>query len=123
MSLLGALFLLIGFVLIIKVFNLVEKVGDVMRIAKSALADIHDPDMHDDAKGIALRKYSIRLFALFITLMLGFVLAVFVPVGLIWILSLAGLISFDNVIATAFSYEFILVSTILLFAYLWLVHK
>jgi hypothetical protein len=123
MSLAGATLLVIGFVVLSKIFGLIQKSTAVIDVAKLALTDLRNPGLDDDAKEIALQRHAKRLFGLFLLLTLGGAAALFLPVGLIWLLEQLGLLSFNAVIDTTLSWEFLLASTLLALAILWIARK
>lgn len=113
MALFGAVILVAGFIIVIKWLKLVEKSLEVIQIAKSALTDLQNPQLHDDAKEVALQKHAKQLFILFFLLTLGGLAALMLPAGLVWLLDQVGILSFNAVMAMILSWPFILASTVL----------
>ena len=108
---LGAVFLVIGFILIFKLFSIVEKSRIVLSEAKQALLIIRNPVLADDLKEVELQKKAKTLFSLFFGVSLGSAMAVLLPVLLLWTVSLTGVISFEETIEFTLSWEFLLVTT------------
>jgi hypothetical protein len=123
MTLVGVAILVAGFVVLIKIFGLVEKSGEVFKISKLALADLQNPDLDDEAKEVALQLYAKRLFSLFILLTIGGAAALVLPAGLLLLLEKMDFLSFSNVLAVTLSWEFFLVISVLIIAVILLAKK
>ena len=61
----GAIFLVIGFIIVLKVFKLVEKSTRVIDISRRAVADLRSSELDDDAKESAMQSHAKQLFGLF----------------------------------------------------------
>ena len=107
MSLLGAVFIVIGFAAIAYLLRLPKYAGEVFTKVNSAMLALRDPDLGDDQKEKLLQQYAIRMFALLGILTGGSVLALTVPLGLVWTLGLVQIMSFDGVLETLVQWEFI----------------
>lgn len=112
MALAGAIFLVVGFVALVRIFGLVTKCGDVFGLVRSSLAVVRNPSMDDEAKESALQSNAKRLFSLFFLLTTGAVLALALPTGVIWILDALHVLSLDAVIKVTLSWQFLLGSTL-----------
>ena len=112
MALAGAIFLVVGFVALVRMFGLIKKCGDVFELVKSSLAVLRNPALDDDAKESALQSHATRLFSLFLFLTLGAALALGLPAGMIWILDVLHVVSLRAVIEVALSWQFLLGSTL-----------
>lgn len=112
-SYIGATIIVVGFIVCIKLFKLVELALDVIRISKLSASDIRNPDMDDDTKEAALQAHAIKLFKLFFLLTLGGAAALLIPTALVWLLELMDVVSLDEVFKAALSWEFIVASTVL----------
>jgi hypothetical protein len=112
MALAGAIFLVVGFVALVRMFRLMKKCGDVFDLVKSSLAVFRNPALDDDAKESALQSYARQLFALFLFLTLGAALALALPAGVIWILDVLQVVSLRAVIEVTLSWQFLLGSTL-----------
>ncbi len=112
MALAGAIFLVAGFVALVRLFGLVKKCGNVVDLARSSLAVLNNPSLGDDVKERTLQGHATRLFSLFLTLTLGAALALALPAGLIWILDVLEVVSLRAVIEVTLSWQFLLGSTL-----------
>jgi hypothetical protein len=123
MTFIGVAILVAGFVALIKIFGLVEKSSEVFNISKLALSDMQNPNLDDDAKEVALQHHAKRLFSLFFLLTLGGAVALLLPAGLLLLLEKMDLLSFSNVMTMTLSWEFLLVSSVLIIAIILLAKK
>ena len=67
----GALFLVIGFIAILKIAGLVEKSTRVIAISKQAVAVLRDEGMSDDEKENLMQGHAKQLAGLFFLLTIG----------------------------------------------------
>lgn len=112
----GALFLVIGFIVIFKVFDLVERSRRVIGIARQAVGDLRDSAMSEDDKEVAMQAHAKRLFALFFIITVGAFAAVFAPIALVWAFDALGWVSLDAVLAVALSWPFVLGASVVIVA-------
>jgi hypothetical protein len=110
----GAIFLVIGFVFILKATGLVEKSTRVIDISRQAMAVLRSAELDDDAKESAMQSYAKQLVGLFFLITIGGVAAVILPVMMIWGLDKLGLVSVDAVLDVALSWPFITASSVLI---------
>jgi hypothetical protein len=110
----GAIFLVIGFVFILKIAGLVEKSTRVIDISRQAMAVLRSAELDDDAKESAMQSHAKQLVGLFFLITIGGVAAVFLPVAMIWGLDKLGLVSVDAVLDVALSWPFITASSVLI---------
>ncbi len=110
----GAIFLVIGFVFILKITGLVEKSTRVIDISRQAMAVLRSAELDDDAKESAMQSYAKQLVGLFFLITIGGVAAVILPVMMIWGLDKLGLVSVDAVLDVALSWPFITASSVLI---------
>ncbi len=110
----GASILVIGFILCMKLFGLVEKANKVLILSQDSMAVLRNTDMEDAAKETAMQTNALKLFGLFFTLTLGCAAALGLPIALVWLLSLADIMPFDSVIIFTLSWKFLLASTLLI---------
>lgn len=108
-----SLILLVCFILLIRIFRLIERSNSVITISRGSFELIRSLNIDDRSKEIALQGNSKRLFKLFLVLAFGGAAAVLIPVGLLWLGDAVGLISMESVIDTAFSTSFLIVSCVL----------
>lgn len=116
-ALLGAVFLVIGFVVLLERFALVSRSRDVIALSRNALATVRNPALDDIEKETILQSHAKRLFAHFFLITIGAAAALLLPASVIWLLDLAGAASFDDVMNTALSWQFISASAVLMVVY------
>ena len=112
MALAGAIFLVIGFVALVRIFGLVRRCGEVFDLARASLAVLRSSSLDDAAKESALQSHATRLFSLFFLLTAGAGLALALPAGIIWILDVLQVVSLRSVIDVTLSWQFLLGSTL-----------
>ncbi len=115
----GASVIVILFLFLLKLFNLVENSMSVVKISRLALDDIRNPDLSDDKKEEQTQKYAIKLVKLFAILTICSILALGIPISLIWLLDYFAVLSFDNVVEITLSTWFLVVSTFLIAGFFW----
>lgn len=113
MVLVGHLVLIIGFMIFMKVFGLVAKSYRVTSVAKSALDVVRDPNMDDRQKESATRQYSKELFSLFFVIAGASVVALGIPLVVIWVMDLANLVSLSEVIEGTITLEFLGIAAVI----------
>jgi hypothetical protein len=112
MALAGAIFLVVGFVLLVRMFGLIGKCRHVLDLVQSSVAVLRDPSLDDDARERALQAHAKQLFALFFLLTTGAALALALPAGLIWILDALRVVSLRAVVEMTLSWQFLLGTTL-----------
>jgi hypothetical protein len=110
----GALFLVIGFIVILKIAGLVERSTRVIAISKQAIAVLRDEGMSDDEKESLMQGHAKQLAGLFFFLTIGGLAAVFLPFALILVFDQAGWLSVDSVVEVALSWPFITATTVVI---------
>ncbi len=110
----GAIFLVIGFVFVLKVLKLVEKSTRVVNISKQAVAELRDTELSEDAKEAAMQSHAVQLLGLFVLITIGGIAAIFLPLAIVWGLDRLQLVSLDGVLEVAFSWPFIIAATVLI---------
>ncbi|WP_052055353.1 sulfotransferase [Myxosarcina sp. GI1] len=110
----GAIFLVVGFVILFQLLGLVEKSKNVTGIAFKSLNIIGSPALSDEEKESELQKNSRKLFGLFFILAGGGAIALLLPVGILWIGDRLGWLSLTSVLDTTFSPLFIIISSIII---------
>ncbi len=116
----GAVFLVVGFIILMKFFSLVEKSLEVVNISKYSVEIVRDKSLNDHQKEIAMQKYAKELFFLFFLITLGGIAAVLIPFGVICLLESVGVLTVDSVIETTLSLEFIIATLVITIGYFWL---
>lgn len=120
---LGGIIVVLGFVVLLKLFGLIERSKRVISIAKSSVTVMQDKQMDDLGKEKAMQKNATDLLVLFLIITVLSALAVGLPFVLVWVMELAGLVTVNQVIELTLSWEFILVAIVLSVAYFWIIRK
>jgi hypothetical protein len=118
-SFLAAILLIGGMVALIRGFGLLPRTQQVLRTSRRALDVIGDPTLKDDRKESLLQGYSLSLFRAFLDLLLRGTGAIAIPVGLLWALQWAGVVSLEAVWDVALSWPFLLSGAIACMAVFW----
>ncbi len=113
MVLIGELVVIFGFIIFIKLFGLVRRTSRVAEVAKSVLAVIRDPSLEDHQKEMATQQYAKELFYLFFVIVAASLTALAIPLGIVWIMELANLLTVAEVIAGTLTLEFIGIAVVL----------
>ena len=106
----AAALLVVGFVVLVRWFGLVERSQKVIAIARRSFGVIRSSSLSDEAKEALLQKDARRLFKLFFLLAVGGAAAAGLPAGLLWMCDQFGWISFASVMHVALSPMFLIVS-------------
>jgi hypothetical protein len=101
------------FVALLKAFGAADTGASVLRTARGAAATLSDAGLDDDAKEAAARAAAAALFRSFLVLAGIAVVALGLPVLLVWAGSAAGLYALDQAVAAATGWPFLLGSTLL----------
>jgi hypothetical protein len=123
MSFVGAIILVIGFLVLVKYLKVIEKSSKVISIAKQSIVIIKDSESSDLQKEIAMQKYAKELLFLFLAITVGSVLALAIPFAIVWLLELAGLMSVQSVIEVTLSWEFIVGSIVISILVIWMMSR
>lgn len=110
---LGAAFLVVGLLLLLRQFGLVDKSREVIRVARRSFEVIRDPELDDESKEKTLQANSVQLLRFAFVLTLGGAVALFAPLGVLWLMDKPGWISLDGVFTVALSPLFLLLSCLL----------
>ena len=113
MDLLGALLVIVLFTFLLHVVRLVPKTREVISIGQRAMATLRDEALSDDEKERRMQKDSLRLLWLLLVLVAGSIVALLVPLALIWLSEFAGLFSVAGVLDMFMRWDFILGGTAL----------
>ena len=113
MELLGGLIIVVGFISLVKLFGLIERNIEVIRISKSAVSIVNDKQLDDYQKEKMMQKHAKDLLPLFFLIITISILAIGIPLGLVWLMDYVGLLSFNKVIGYITSIEFILASVVI----------
>ena len=123
MALAGGIGTVLGFLIFVKLFRLVEKSMMTINLAHKSMTIVRDTNLDAHQKEIVLQKNAKELFYLFFIITAGSTVALAIPFGLIWLLEIAGLVTVDEVIGTTLSLEFIVATVIISFGAFWLMRK
>jgi hypothetical protein len=122
-SFLAAVLLVGGVIALIKIFGLVPRALQAVRTSRSALDVMKDPSLGDDRKESLLQRYSLSLLRSFVDLLIRGAGSIAIPVGLLWTLEFAGVLSLKAVLDLTLSWPFLLGSAIAAIAAFWLSEK
>ncbi len=109
-SWIGAAFLVLGSIILIRLFGLVDKSADVATTARRALGVIRNSNLSIETKETALQKNAKELFGLLLVLTLGGAAALLIPVGILWVCDRLERVSLDSVFSVALSPLFLITS-------------
>jgi hypothetical protein len=119
-SYLGAVFLVLGFIALLKLLGLVERSKRVVATTRAAMSTLSDRELDDTQKEAAMQAHAKSLGLDFVVLAAGLATALLAPAGGILLLDRAGVLSFDAVIGATLSLELVLGGTLLMVLVLWL---
>lgn len=122
-ELLGACFLVIGFLILFRLLNLMEQAREALSLSRLSLFEISRRDIDDEEKEQNLRRHSLNLLKVIAGLMLGSIMAAGLPVVILWGLDIVGLISLEATMLMASSWPFLLTATVISLIYFWLVFR
>jgi hypothetical protein len=122
-SFFGAVFLIIGVIALMQVFRLFPRALQAVRTSRSALEVMSDAECGDDRKESLLQGYSVSLLRSFVDLLVRGVGSIAIPVGLLWTVEFAGLVSLKAVLDLTCSWAFLLGSVIAAIAAFWFLEK
>lgn len=108
MSFLLAVLVVFGFAALLDVLRLPTHARDVMERGQQCMAVLQNASMPDAAKEEALQAQARRLFLLLGILVGGSLMALGLPLALIWALGLMGLGSFSEALAILQRLDFLL---------------
>ncbi len=118
-SWIGATFIVLCFIILMRLSGMIEKSHDVVTIARQSLGVVKNSDLRDEAKETILQNDAKRLLGLFLYLSCSGAAAVFLPIGFLWVCDQGGLLSLELVLETALSPLFIIISSVLTMIVLW----
>jgi len=119
----GAVLFVVGVIALIKVFGLLPRAWQAVRMSMSALAVMNDPELGDDRKESLLQGYSLSLLRSFLDLLIRGVGSIAIPVGLLWTLEFVGVLSLKAVLDLTLSWPSLLGGVIAAIAAFWLLEK
>ncbi|MBN2013295.1 hypothetical protein JW960_28450 [candidate division KSB1 bacterium] len=107
MTIIGALVIVLGFIILINSFGVMQKSKLVIENTQAAFLTFLNKDINDLQKEIALQKYAKVLFFHFLLITLYCIIAIVIPISIIWLMDLLGIIALKNVIDTTCSWQFL----------------
>ena len=116
----GAAFVGLTFISLLKTFRLLERAPHVMAISTRALRDLRDPLLDDDAKEARMREHARTLGLLFTRLAGGTLVALAIPLSVVWVLDAAEILSLNRVLDALSSWPLLFAGTLAIVAQLWL---
>lgn len=111
MSLVGAVGVVVLFAVLFQTLGLVARARQVVAIAVESMRIAANARIADDDKERMLQKSAIRLTGLLLYLVVGSLLALLVPAGVVRLLDAAGVMSFDEVFELLLNWKFIMAGT------------
>ena len=117
---LTAAFIVIAFVIFLRLFGLVDKSREVINTSRRSLGVIRSASLTDDEKEAELQKNAKRLFHLFFMIISRGVVAAFLPLGCLWLCDKIELISLASTLDIAMSIPFLVGSCILVILVFWI---
>ncbi|NEP86713.1 MAG: sulfotransferase [Okeania sp. SIO2C2] len=109
----GATLFVVGFLILVQSFQLVEKSKKTTAMGGRSLDIIRSSQLSEEEKESLLQKNAKDLFGLFFILAFGGIVSVILPLGLLWLAEKLGWLSLDAVFKTLLSPVFLILSTIL----------
>ena len=113
MTWVGAIILLIGFLVILRSSSVIEKATTVIGIAAQSQKDLFSAELDDDAKELAMRKNAILMFQYFLSISAWLALCLLAPLAIVYGLHLAEILVLDEVLELSVSWEFLLIAVLL----------
>ncbi len=119
----GAFFLVFGFLILLKAFDLISRSKKVLRIARDSMSVVQDRWMEDHEKEKKMQRYALSLLWLFVQITSLGVLALLIPWGLVWGMDTLGWMSVDNALKITLSPWFIGATVVAAVLYFLLTRK
>jgi len=108
-----------GVLALLHVFGLYPRAVHALRTSKSAFDVMNDPGLGDDRKESLLQEYSLSLLRSFLDLLLRGAGSIAIPVGLLWALEFAGVVSLEAILAQTLSWPLLLGSILAATVVFW----
>jgi hypothetical protein len=119
----GVMLLVGGMSALIKLFGLFPRALQAVRTSRSALNVMRNPELGDDHKEVLLQRYSLALLRSFLDLLMRGAGSLARPLGLLWALEVAGVVSLKAVLALTLSWPLLLGGVFAAIAAFWLLEK
>jgi hypothetical protein len=108
----GSIAVVIMFVVLIYVLRLVRQAQEVLAISRDSMGVLRDASLDDETKEKFFQTSAIRLFRLLLLMLVGTAIALLAPIGVIWLLDRAGIVSLDAVLAILVRWDFIVAASV-----------
>lgn len=122
-SFFGAVLLVGGVIALIRVLGLFPRAWQAVRTSRSALDVINDRELGDDRKESLLQGYSLSVLSSSLDLLIRGAGSIAIPIGLLWALEFAGVVSLKAVLDLTLSWPFLLGGILATIAAIWLPEK
>jgi len=109
----AALLVVVAFMALLMVFGVPRHANQVFARSRQALADMRSDTLGEEEKERAVQGHAIALFGAFALVTLLSALALAVPIGALWLLSLGDLVAFEPVLDATMSWPVLLAATVL----------
>lgn len=113
MSVISASFVVLAFATLAHLTGLIPRFSEVMKYAHNAMEIFRDPEKSDIEKETVLQQLTIKLVTLFGILLAGIAIAVTIPIGILWLIDLAGYPILDTTLDMLQRWDFLLAATII----------
>ncbi len=123
MSWIGGVIVVGLFALLFKLFRLVDITRNTISLAKASVVVMQDQTLSDLQKEQLAQKNALGLFKSFFLITTAGSSAVILPFCIIWLLDIMGVMSFDAVLTTTLSWQFLLGCTLVACLVIWLLKK
>lgn len=104
----GAVFICVTFVVLARALGIFTKPLEVAATSRRAFQALSDPALDDDAKERSMRAHTKTLGRLFVAITTGAIVAVGLPLTIVWLLDAAGWLSFSAVLDALVSWPLVL---------------
>jgi hypothetical protein len=115
----SALFLTLTFIVLARCFGLVTRPFEVLATSKLAYGVFTDATLNDDMKEALMRQSAKTLALQFVFISATSLAAIAAPLGVVWVLAAAGLVSLTAVVHALLSWQVLLSGTLLVAAGTW----
>ena len=113
MSWVAALFVLVAFLVLVRVLRIPDRTTQIMRRGRLAAADLKNPKLDEREKERAVQAHAVRMFLMFLVISGCFLVALAVPLGIVALLELGGVVDSQAVLEVSVSWEFLIVALVI----------
>jgi hypothetical protein len=110
----GAILACVVFLGMVRAVGLLKTPNAVYRVARQALRDLGNAELDDDAKEVLMRRHSLAFARQFLRITGSTVVALSIPLALLWLLDRAGVVSLSRVLAAVESWQFLVGATLVI---------